>query len=218
MNYINAETPPIREDRLITTNAFGGTCTELQNCAQKGCINGAERSFSQTAGCQFTLSLAILNTLRNAVIIMHGPIGCGACSIAGAATSKTFKQLRDPNAKSNVWLNTNLNEADVINGGEAKLREAVLYAESEFRPDIIVVANGCVPALIGDDIDGLLSQLQSQMSARLVPIHCEGFKTKIMATAYDSVYHGLLRNLVKNQQEPSIIGILFLPKISSSSS
>lgn len=202
INYIDSKTPPPREDRFVVTNAFGGTCTDLLSCASKGCINGNERAFSQTSGCQFTLSLAILNTLRNAVIIMHAPIGCGSCSIAGAGQSKVFKQLRDPKAKSNVWLNTNLTEVDVIGGGVEKLREAILYAESEFRPDAIIVANGCVPALIGDDIDGLLEQVRPQVSSKLVAIHCEGFKTRIMATAYDSVYHGLLRNFVRDRQIP----------------
>jgi nitrogenase molybdenum-iron protein alpha chain len=202
INYIDSKTPPPREDRFVVTNAFGGTCSELVDCGKRGCVNGNERSFSQTFGCQFTLSLAILNTLRNAVIIMHAPVGCGSCSIANAGMSKKFKQLRDPNAKSNVWLNTNLNEADVISGGVEKLKEAILYAESEFRPEAIIVANGCVPALIGDDIDGLLQQVRPQISSKLVAIHCEGFKTRIMATAYDAVYHGLLRNLVRDQQVP----------------
>ncbi|MDP4145083.1 MAG: nitrogenase component 1 [Bacillota bacterium] len=202
MNYLNGEAAPIREERLNTTNAFGGTCTDLQTCAgKKGCLNGFQRSFAQTQGCQFTLSLAILNTLRNAVIIMHAPIGCGGCSIATAGVSKTFRRLRDPNAQGLIWLNTNLNEADVISGGETKLKEAILYAEKEFRPDAIVVASGCVPALIGDDVDAVLSQLQGEVAATLVPVHCAGFKTKIMATAYDSVYHGILKKLVKDPEE-----------------
>lgn len=202
INYIDSKTPPPREDRFVVTNAFGGTCSEIVSCGKRNCVNGNERAFSQTFGCQFTLSLAILNTLRNAVIIMHAPVGCGSCSIANAALSKKFKQLRDPDAKANIWLNTNLNEADVIGGGLDKLKEAVLYAESEFRPESIIVANGCVPALIGDDIDGLLQQVRPQVAAKLVAIHCEGFKTRIMATAYDAVYHGLLRNFVRDQQIP----------------
>ncbi|MBC2580712.1 nitrogenase component 1 [Clostridium sp. DJ247] len=200
MNYINNEKAPVREDRLKAINAFGGSCSFLQDCAKKGCLNGYERSFGQTQGCQFTLSLAIINTLRNSVIIMHGPIGCGASSIGTLGTSKTFKQLRDPNANGLIWLNTNLDEHDVINGGENKLRETVLYADKEFRPDAIIVANACVPALIGDDVESVLLQLQNEVSATLVPVHCEGFRTKIMATAYDSVYHGILKKLVKDPE------------------
>ncbi|SHH54450.1 nitrogenase molybdenum-iron protein alpha chain [Sporobacter termitidis DSM 10068] len=203
MNYLNAKSAPAREDRLKTNIAYGGTCADVKDCLKSGCfgaggcLNLAGRRFSQTHGCQFTLSLAILNTLRNAVIIMHAPIGCGSCSIGNVGVNKSFKQLRDPKAEGVIWLNTNLDEADVISGGERKLREAVLYADREFRPETIIVANGCVPSLIGDDIDSILSDLQNQTAANIVPIHCEGFKTKVMATAYDAVYHGILKRYVK---------------------
>ena len=206
MNYLDAKSAPAREDRLKASIAYGGTYAQARGCSQKGCfgksgcLNLAGRRFSQTQGCQFTLSLVILNTLRNAVIIMHSPIGCGACSTGNIGVNKSFKQLRDPNAEGVVWLSTNLDEADVIGGGERKLREAVLYADKEFRPETIIVANGCVPALIGDDIDSILSDLQTQTAAIIVPIHCEGFKTKVMATAYDAVYHGILKNYIRKPE------------------
>ena len=58
-----------------------------------------------------------------------------------------------------------------------------IYTEKEFRPEIIIAVSGCVPALIGDDIDGILADLQSEVAATLIPVTCEGFKTKVMATA-----------------------------------
>lgn len=206
MNYLGAKSAPAREDRLKANIAYGGTCADIRGCLKSGCFSGggclnlAGRRFSQTQGCQFTLSLAILNTLRNAVVIMHSPIGCGTCSIGNVGVNKTFKQLRDPKAEGIIWLSTNLDEADVISGGERKLREAVLYADLEFRPETIIIANGCVPSLIGDDIDAVLSELQDQTAATLVPIHCEGFKTKVMATAYDAVYHGILKKYVRKPE------------------
>jgi nitrogenase molybdenum-iron protein alpha chain len=196
MDYIKQRVPPVREDRLRACNAFGGPCSALAQGAKKGCLNGTKRTFAQSQGCQLTLSLAILNTIRNAVIIVHAPIGCGGSSLAVAGLNKGFMKMRDPAAKGLVWLNTNLDESDVIEGGESKLREAILYADREFRPDAIIIVNSCVPALIGDDLDGVVEQLQQEITARIVPVHCEGFKTKIMASAYDSVYHGVLRNLV----------------------
>ncbi|MDR3238954.1 MAG: nitrogenase component 1 [Clostridiales bacterium] len=203
MNYSNAKTPPVREERLRAGIAFGGSCARLRECAKAdggGCLNLASRAFSQTQGCQFTLSLAILNTLRSAVIIMHGPIGCGACSIGGAGSSKTFKALRDPSSEGLIWLNTHLDEADVISGGEQKLKDAILYAEREFHPDSIIIPVSCVPSLIGDDVDAVVAELQEECAAQLIPVHCPGFKTKVMATAYDDVYHGILRRIVKDSE------------------
>jgi len=196
MDYINEKTPPIREDRLGACMAFGGSCSELSRQSKKGCLFQNNRSFSQSQGCQLTLSLAILNTIRDAVIVVHSPIGCGAGLVAQAGLCKGFQKLRDPNAFGLRWINTNLDEIDVINGGEEKLRSAIIYADSEYRPSAIIVMNSCVPALIGDDIDTIIEDLQKQTRARIVPVHCEGFKTKIQATAYDAVYHGILRHLV----------------------
>ncbi|EGO61874.1 nitrogenase component 1 [Acetonema longum] len=195
MDYIKEKTPPVREDRLRVCNAYGGSCPVLVKQSRKGCINGLRRSFSQTQGCQLNLSLASLNTFRDTVIIVHGPVGCGGSNVSSAGSVKTFKKLRDPQAQGLIWLSTNLGEADVIRGGETAVQEAVFYAEQEFRPEIIMVVNSCVPALIGDDLDGLLAELQPQVHARLAPVHCEGFKSRIMASAYDAVYHGILRNL-----------------------
>ncbi|MDR1157566.1 MAG: nitrogenase [Oscillospiraceae bacterium] len=200
MNYISAKTPPVREERLGAGIAFGGTCREVQCARAGGCLNLAGRAFSQTQGCQFTLSQAIINTLRNAVIIMHGPIGCGASSIGAVGTSQTFKRLRDPNAEGLIWLNSNLDEADVIGGGENKLKEAIRFAERMFRPETILIPVSCVPALIGDDVDAVVAEMQEETAAVLVPVHCSGFKTKVMATAYDDVYHGILRTLVKKPE------------------
>jgi nitrogenase molybdenum-iron protein alpha chain len=200
MNYLDAKSAPSREERLKASVAFGGVCAQVRTCAAaraNGCTNLSGRFFTQAQGCQFTLSLAILNTLRNTVVVMHGPVGCGVCSIGTIGVNKTFKQQRDPRAEGLIWLSTNLDEADVIGGGEAKLRQAVIYADREFRPESIIVCNSCVPALIGDDIDSIIADLQKESAAVIVPIHCEGFKTKLMATAYDAVYHGILKKYIR---------------------
>ncbi|GHU23027.1 oxidoreductase nitrogenase component 1 [Spirochaetia bacterium] len=200
MNFLDAKSAPPREDRLHASIAFGGKCAQVRTCERalaNGCTNLSARSFSMAQGCQFTLSLAILNTLRNAVVIMHGPIGCGICSTGNIGTNKSFKQIRDPSAEGLIWLSTNLDESDVINGGEKKLQEAVIFADREFRPDTIIVCNSCVPALIGDDIDSIIQELQQECAAIIMPVHCEGFKTKLMATAYDAVYHGILKKYIR---------------------
>ncbi|WP_148137424.1 nitrogenase component 1 [Candidatus Formimonas warabiya] len=200
MDFIKEKTPPTREDRLAACQAFGGFCPELSRAAKKGCLFQAKRTFAQAQqGCQLTLSLAILMTMRDVVLIVHGPVGCGGSLVGQTGVTKNFQKLRDEQATGLRWMNTNLDETDVIKGGEEKLRSAVLHAEKEFRPAAIFVLNSCVPSLIGDDVDSILDEVQKQVAAKIVPIHCEGFRTKIQATAYDAVYHGILRNLMEKK-------------------
>jgi len=200
VDYIKDKIPPVREDRLRACNAYGGLGCDLVEQSKKGCLNGTKRTFSQAQGCQLNLSLAILNTIIDAVVIIHGPIGCSGSNLSMAGMGKNFQKLRHPEATGLRWISTNLGDAEVINGGEDNLRQAILHAEKEFRPSAIIVVNSCVPAIIGDDIDGVVAEVQNEVNARIVPIHCEGFKTKIMASAYDAVYHGVLRNLIQPQE------------------
>jgi nitrogenase molybdenum-iron protein alpha chain len=200
MDYLDAKGPPSREDRLRAAIAFGGICSQVKTCeraAMNGCTNLAQRRFTESQGCQFNLSLGTINSLRNSATILHGVVGCGIASIQNWGPNRARKRLRDPKAEGIITISTNLDQSDVITGGERKLREAVLYVDKELRPETIVVAVSCVPALIGDDVDAILEDLQKQTAAVLIPVHCEGFKTKLMATAYDSVYHGYLKKLVK---------------------
>ncbi|CVK17987.1 nitrogenase component 1 [Sporomusa sphaeroides] len=195
-DYLAAEAAPTREERIEATYAFGGSCSSLKLGMGKGCTKYNCRKFAQGGGCQLTLALGIVRTFQNTVVIIHGPLGCASNNLGVAGYSKTFRVLKHKPVTDNIWLHTNLDENDVISGGIDKLREAIVYAEQEYRPDAIVIGNSCVPGIIGDDIDALIDELDGQLSARIVPVHCEGFKSKFVATGYDSAYHGVLKKLI----------------------
>jgi len=200
-DYLNLSTAPKREDRLSAANAVGVGLCGLCKKREGGCLKNANRSFMQTQGCQMYLSSSIINTIINSVIIVHGPIGCGAANILSAGTTRVVQRQRDPRAYGLMWLNTNLDKFDVVNGGDAKLEAAIKYADSVYRPQAIIVASTCVPGIIGDDVDSVVERVSKEISASVVPVHCEGFKSKIMATAYDSVYHGILKTLLSRRYE-----------------
>ncbi|WP_378953677.1 nitrogenase component 1 [Pelosinus sp. sgz500959] len=196
-NYLGAEEPPTREERIEACNAFGGSCNSLKIGMGQGCTKHNSRKFAQGGGCQLNLALGIVSSFQNVVIIIHGPLGCASTNLGVAGFRKTASALKLKPSTDNIWIHTNLGENDVISGGIEKLRAAVLYAEKEYRPDAIIIGNTCVPGIIGDDIDSLLDELGRQLAAKIVPVHCEGFKSKFVATGYDSAYHGVLRKLIE---------------------
>lgn len=195
-DYLGAEAAPTREERLEVTYAFCGSCDGLKKGMGQGCTKYNSRKFAQGGGCQLNLALGIARTFQNVVIVVHGPLGCASNNLARAGYNRTFRLLKNKPASENIWIHTNLDENDVIGGGVAKLREAILYAEREYHPEAIIVGNSCVPGIIGDDIDSLINELGEQLSAKVVPIHCEGFKSRFVASGYDSAYHGVLKKMV----------------------
>lgn len=196
MNYLNDKAPPVREDRLKACSAFGGSACSLVKASKIGCLANTKRGFVQGSGCQLTLSLATLNTIQDAAIVLHSPMGCGVgSSMVAAGIVKVNQGNRGQPKHGTNWISTHLTEADVISGGEAKLRDAIFEVDKRLRPKIIFVVAGCVPAIIGDDIDTVAKEAGTQTAAKICVLHCEGFKTTIQATAYDAVYHAILRGL-----------------------
>lgn len=196
-DYLSAEAAPTREDRIETTFAYGGSGTNLKKGIGDGCAKYNSRKFAQGGGCQLNLALGIVSSFQNVAIILHGSLGCGSSNLSRTGLKKTAgAQRKKPNSIDPAFIETNLNDNDVISGGREKLRAAILYAEDEYRPDAIIVVNGCVPGIIGDDVDSLINELDEHLAAKIVPVHCEGFKSKFVASGYDSAYHGVLKKLI----------------------
>jgi nitrogenase molybdenum-iron protein alpha chain len=134
-------------------------------------------------------------TVENAVIVMHAPGGCGALLHSLSVQSAKGKGLRGKTPTTVPWLSTNLTEADVIGGGEKKLRETIEFADREYRPEIIFVVVTCAPSIIGDDAEEVVRNARLHVNADVASIHCPGFRSRLVATAYDTFYHALLRGL-----------------------
>ncbi|MDR0917170.1 MAG: nitrogenase [Oscillospiraceae bacterium] len=184
-----------REDRLGACIVYGGSLCDIADKGKKcACLEDGERSFSQGSICLLLPGSSILNTIPDNVNIFHGAIGCGAPSHSQNANTRSGNVQRGNAVRDAIWVSTALNETDVISGAETKLYNAILDADKLYRPKTITVVATCVPGIIGDDVDGVIERAQSEVSARIVPVHCEGFKTKIWATAYDAVYHGLAKS------------------------
>ncbi|GHU90435.1 oxidoreductase nitrogenase component 1 [Clostridia bacterium] len=194
--FVGQNAPPVRETRIGVCSAYCGGCAELVGDVKAGCAQLQDRKFSQSGGCQLALAIGIVSSLTNVVVIVHSPLGCCSGFVGQGGMRKTMRASKGKRDEDFVWLHTNLDELDVVKGGIDKLRDAVLYAEKEYRPDAIIIANGCVPGIIGDDIDSLVNELGGRLSAKVVPVHCEGFKSRYVASGYDSAYHGVLRSLV----------------------
>lgn len=195
MSYYKQSAPPVRDSRLRIGDSYAGKACDLVNCGREGCLLQQGRGFWQAGSCQMALSLMMATTVENAVIVMHAPSGCGALLHSLSAQTAKGRARRGKASVPVPWLTTNLTEADVIGGGERKLRETIEYADRVFRPEIIFVVVTCAPSIIGDDVEEVVRQTRSSVMADVVSLHCPGFRSRVVASAYDAFYHSLLRGL-----------------------
>ncbi|MCP2936183.1 nitrogenase iron-molybdenum cofactor biosynthesis protein NifE, partial [Salmonella enterica subsp. enterica serovar Typhimurium] len=72
---------------------------------------------------------------------------------------------------------TDINELDVIYGGEKRLFKSVKEIIEKYDPPAVFVYQTCVTALIGDDIEAVSKKTSKEYAGHtIVPVRCEGFR------------------------------------------
>jgi nitrogenase molybdenum-iron protein alpha chain len=192
----------IREQRIDTETFLhqgGGSC-ELAGQFAKRCLKQADRSFSQGQQCQQINSINTFLSMEESVLIVHSPQGCAGCVSMGNnfyMVGQYHRGIRNPrNARIII---SNLDERDVILGGESKLRESIKIATERYHPQVIFIFASCASSIIGDDIDAVAASEQTEDGPLLIPIHCEGFRSNIPASGFDAAFIAIEKYVLKKQ-------------------
>lgn len=211
----NVQYSGVRESKPGRINDLGTTGKEVAENYKKGCLKRADRSFAQGLQCQQINSMAALMSLEDSVFISHSPQGCVGCSIMAVDMYRVGQAHRGiKNIKNPRLFVTNIDQKSVVFGGENKLRETVKLAVERYQPKLAFVYASCASGIIGDDIDAICGDLQNEYPDTLiVPIHCEGFKSKICASGFDAAFISINKYILKKQKVDKEKGLvnLFAP-------
>lgn len=126
-------------------------------------------SVSQRA-CVFCGSRVVLYPIADALHLVHGPIGCAAYTwdIRGAQSS-------GPQLFRNSF-STDLQELDVVYGGEKKLERALHELIDRHHPKAAFVYSTCIAGLIGDDVGAVCRRVAEAKKIPVLSVASEGFK------------------------------------------
>lgn len=195
---LQSTTCPNREIRAGGINVYFGKASELVRDARQGKLRNCERKFQQTSGCVLNFYLTVrLTTIRDAAVIFHAPVGCSASALGYRELFRGIPvSLGRPASYDLQWLTTNLTEQDVIYGASDKLQAAIREAQRRYAPKAIFILTSCTSGIIGEDIEGAVREVQPEIEATIVPVHCEGIRSRLVQTGYDAFWHGVLKYLV----------------------
>lgn len=203
MGTINLKAPEvtIREIRLGSITGFEGTAGELVQCAKGGNLRDNTRSFSQCMGCSSLNAFCQLSMIQDAAIINHAPVGCAGDFFDFNFTYRVGQMERGLPPVIGRYFNTNIEETDTIFGAAHKLEETIRKVHDRVHPNAIFVTTSCASGIIGDDVESVTEDMTQELGIPVVACFCEGFKSKIWTTGFDSAYHSIVRKIVKPPRE-----------------
>ncbi|THB79412.1 MAG: nitrogenase iron-molybdenum cofactor biosynthesis protein NifE [Desulfobulbaceae bacterium] len=120
--------------------------------------------------CVFCGSRVVLYPIADALHLVHGPIGCAVYTwdIRGALSSGPELHR--------LSFSTDLQEMDVIFGGEPKLEKALYELIEKHEPKAAFVYSTCIVGIIGDDLEAVCKRVAEKTKIPILPVQSEGFK------------------------------------------
>ncbi len=143
------------------------------------------------AGCKGV----VLGPTRDFVNLTHGPIGCGFYSWLTRRNQTRPPTPDDPNFMT-YCFSTDLQDGDIVFGGEKKLRAAIQEAYDLFKPKAISIFATCPVGLIGDDIHNVAREMKEQLGINVFAFSCEGYKGVSQSAGHHIANNGIFTHVV----------------------
>ncbi len=151
-------------------------------------------SVSQRA-CVFCGSRVVLYPIADAIHLVHGPVGCAAYTWDIRGSLSSGPELH------RLSFSTDLQEKEVIYGGEQKLYTALTELIATYHPKAAFVYATCIVGLIGDDVQAVCRRVEKENNIPVLPVHSEGFKgTK--KDGYRAACEALYQLIGKDDETP----------------
>lgn len=123
------------------------------------------------AGCKGV----ILGPSRDVVNIVHGPIGCSFYAWLTRRNQTKPPTESDPNYIT-YCFSTDMQDENIVFGGENKLKQAIQEAYDLFKPHSISIFSTCPVGLIGDDVHSVAREMKEKLGINIFGFSCEGYR------------------------------------------
>lgn len=149
------------------------------------------------AGCKGV----VLGPTRDIVNITHGPIGCGFYSWL-TRRNQTKPPTDEHDNFMTYCFSTDMQEEQIVFGGEKKLAAAIQEAYDMFHPKAIAVFSTCPVGLIGDDVHAVCREMKEKLGINVFGFSCEGYKGVSQSAGHHIANNQLFKHVIGNNDEP----------------
>ncbi len=142
------------------------------------------------AGCKGV----VLGPTRDIVNLVHGPIGCSFYAWL------TRRNQTDPGETGENFMNytfsTDMQDSNIVFGGEKKLADAIREAYDIFNPHAIAIFSTCPIGLIGDDIHTVARTMKAELGINVFGFSCEGYKGVSQSAGHHIANNGIFKHVI----------------------
>jgi len=150
---------------------------------------------SQRGCCYAGCKGVVLGPTRDIINLTHGPIGCGFYSWLTRRNQTKPKNPEDHNFMT-YCFSTDMQDEQIIFGGEKKLKAAIQEAYDIFKPKAIGIFATCPVGLIGDDVHSVAREMKEKLGINVFGFSCEGYKGVSQSAGHHIANNGIFTHVI----------------------
>jgi nitrogenase molybdenum-cofactor synthesis protein NifE len=135
---------------------------------KKGCTKQLTPG-AAAGGCAFDGAKIALQPIVDVAHLVHGPIACEGNSWDNRHSASSGPMTY------RTGFTTDINEFDVVYGGEKRLFKAIREIVEKVNPPAVFVYQTCVTAMIGDDVEAVCKRASEKFGTPVIPVNSPGF-------------------------------------------
>ncbi len=152
---------------------------------------------SQRGCCYAGCKGVVVGPIKDMVHIVHGPIGC---SYYAWGTRRNKARADDTTPPENIYsqlcFSTDMQESDIVFGGDKKLAKMIDEVVEMFHPRAVSICATCPVGLIGDDIGAVAKAASERHGIQVLAFNCEGYKGVSQSAGHHIANNNLMLNVI----------------------
>ncbi|EOR94279.1 Nitrogenase (molybdenum-iron) alpha chain [Arcticibacter svalbardensis MN12-7] len=150
------------------------------------------------AGCKGV----VLGPTRDIINLVHGPIGCSFYAWL-TRRNQTLPPTPESENFMNYCFSTDMQDSNIVFGGELKLKQAVREVFEIFKPKSIGIFSTCPVGLIGDDVHAVAREMKEELGINIFGFSCEGYKGVSQSAGHHIANNTLMKHVIgRNDTAP----------------
>lgn len=145
------------------------------------------------AGCKGV----VLGPTRDVVNLVHGPIGCSF--YAWLTRRNQTKPMDHEENFMTYCFSTDMQDENIVFGGEEKLKLAIREAYELFHPKSISIFSTCPVGLIGDDVHAVAREMKAELGINVFGFSCEGYRGVSQSAGHHIANNGIFKHVIGNE-------------------
>ena len=146
--------------------------------------------YDPTQDCKLVGAARALGGVKDAVTIVHGRPGCHCGVLLLRALGSNQNDIR--------IVSSGLRAQDMVYGAEGRLTESIRLSYNNFKPALIAVLNCSAPAIMGDDVEGVVHVMKDEIAAEIFSLSTGGYEGPAWL-GYEETLAELTRFMVRGE-------------------